>query len=397
MVGRTPEYLGKKIEAKEMKLAMLYMLIFPAMILGFSAWSSVAGYGTSSLNNAGPHGLSEILYAYSSGAGNNGSAFAGLNANTPWYNVTLALAMLAGRFLMIVPILGIAGSMVGKKIGPGGTGHVSHRRRAVRRSPRRRRADRRSSDVLPGAVARSHRRAFSRAQRLVVLMSARKQISSFDPKHPPAGRSWRASEKLRPRHLAKNPVMFVVAVGSVLTTVLCVRRLPCASGQRGAALVHRVDRRCGSGSPCSSRTSPRRWRRGAERRRLRRFGRCAAKPRRAASSASARSACRFLSQEGRPGRRGGRRAHPGRRRRRGRRRVGRRVGDHRRVRAGHPRVGRRSLRGDGRHEGAFGPDRRPDHGEPRGIVPRPDDRARRGRRAAEDPERDRSPYSARGA
>jgi K+-transporting ATPase ATPase A chain len=122
MVGRTPEYLGKKIEAKEMKLAMLYVLIFPLLILGFSAWSSVAGYGTASLNNAGPHGLSEILYAYSSGAGNNGSAFAGLNANTRWYNLTLALAMLAGRFLMIVPILGIAGSMVGKKIVPAGPG-----------------------------------------------------------------------------------------------------------------------------------------------------------------------------------------------------------------------------------------------------------------------------------
>src|SRR5207253_7779129 len=82
MVGRTPEYLGKKIEAREMKLAMLYVLIFPLLILGFAAWAAVAPYGVSSLNNAGPHGLSEILYAFSSGAGNNGSAFAGLNANT---------------------------------------------------------------------------------------------------------------------------------------------------------------------------------------------------------------------------------------------------------------------------------------------------------------------------
>jgi K+-transporting ATPase ATPase A chain len=122
MVGRTPEYLGKKIEAREMKLAMLYVLVFPLLILGLSAWSSVAGYATASLNNAGPHGLTEILYAYSSGAGNNGSAFAGLNANTRWYNVTMALAMLAGRFLMIVPVLGIAGSMVGKKIVPAGPG-----------------------------------------------------------------------------------------------------------------------------------------------------------------------------------------------------------------------------------------------------------------------------------
>jgi potassium-transporting ATPase potassium-binding subunit len=115
MVGRTPEYLGKKIEAREMKIAMLYVLIFPLLILGFSAWSVVAPHGLSSLNNNGPHGLSEMLYAYSSAAGNNGSAFAGLNANTPWYNVTQGLSMLAGRFLMIIPVLAIAGSMVGKK------------------------------------------------------------------------------------------------------------------------------------------------------------------------------------------------------------------------------------------------------------------------------------------
>jgi potassium-transporting ATPase potassium-binding subunit len=122
MVGRTPEYLGKKVEAREMKLAMLYILIFPLIILGYAAWSAVAPYGVSSLNNAGPHGLSEILYAYSSGAGNNGSAFAGLNANTPWWNVTLGITMLAGRFLMIVPILAIGGSMVGKKVVPAGLG-----------------------------------------------------------------------------------------------------------------------------------------------------------------------------------------------------------------------------------------------------------------------------------
>jgi K+-transporting ATPase ATPase A chain len=122
MVGRTPEYLGKKIEAKEMKLAMLYVLIFPLIILGFAAWSAIAGYGTSSVSNAGPHGLSEILYAYTSGTGNNGSAFAGLNANTRWWNVSLGVAMLAGRFLMIVPILGIAGSMLNKKTVPPGPG-----------------------------------------------------------------------------------------------------------------------------------------------------------------------------------------------------------------------------------------------------------------------------------
>jgi potassium-transporting ATPase potassium-binding subunit len=118
MVGRTPEYLGKKIEAREVKLSMLYVLIFPLLILYYAGWSVVAPYGVSSLNNAGPHGLSEILYAYSSAAGNNGSAFAGLNANTLWYNVSLGITMLAGRFLMIVPAMAIAGSLVGKKAVP---------------------------------------------------------------------------------------------------------------------------------------------------------------------------------------------------------------------------------------------------------------------------------------
>ena len=122
MVGRTPEYLGKKIETREVKLAMLYVLVFPLVILAFSAWSAVAPYGLSSLNNAGPHGLSEILYAFTSAAGNNGSAFAGISANTPWYNVSLGLAMLIGRFLMIVPALAVAGILAGKKSVPPGPG-----------------------------------------------------------------------------------------------------------------------------------------------------------------------------------------------------------------------------------------------------------------------------------
>jgi len=122
MVGRTPEYLGKKIEAKEMKLAMLYVLVFPIVILTLSAWAAVAPYGTSQLGNAGPHGLSEILYAFTSQAANNGSAFAGLSGNTLFYNVAGAADMLIGRFLMIVPALAIAGSMVGKKTVAAGPG-----------------------------------------------------------------------------------------------------------------------------------------------------------------------------------------------------------------------------------------------------------------------------------
>ena len=122
MVGRTPEYLGKKIQSYEVKMAMLALLVLAVSILGFSAWASVSKWGLDGLNNAGPHGLSEILYAYSSANGNNGSAFAGLSANTPWYNTTIGFAMLIGRFLMIVPILAMAGSLAQKKIAPPSAG-----------------------------------------------------------------------------------------------------------------------------------------------------------------------------------------------------------------------------------------------------------------------------------
>jgi K+-transporting ATPase ATPase A chain len=114
MVGRTPEYLGKRIEAREIKLAILAVLVLPLAILGFSAVAALLPAALSSLANAGPHGLSEILYAYSSAAGNNGSAFAGLNANTAWFNTTLGIAMLAGRFAYVVPVMAIAGSLAAK-------------------------------------------------------------------------------------------------------------------------------------------------------------------------------------------------------------------------------------------------------------------------------------------
>ena len=123
MVGRTPEYLGKKIEAYDVQMSMLYLLIFPLIILGFAAVTVLMpNLGLSSLANQGPHGLSEILYAYTSATGNNGSAFAGLNANTHWYNFSLAIAMFFGRFMMIVPMLAIAGNLGGKKIVPASAG-----------------------------------------------------------------------------------------------------------------------------------------------------------------------------------------------------------------------------------------------------------------------------------
>jgi K+-transporting ATPase ATPase A chain len=111
MIGRTPEYLGKKIEADEVKMAMLALLAVPAFILGLTALAAVLPAGIAGLNNAGPHGFSEILYAYTSAAATNGSAFAGLNANTPFYNLTLSAGMFAGRFLVIVPVLAIAGML----------------------------------------------------------------------------------------------------------------------------------------------------------------------------------------------------------------------------------------------------------------------------------------------
>ena len=118
MVGRTPEYLGKKIQKFEVQMAMIAVLAPNIVILVFAAWASASNSGLSSLNNAGPHGLSEILYAYSSAAGNNGSAFAGLNANTIFYNLTMGFGMLIGRFGVIIPVLAIAGSMAQKKITP---------------------------------------------------------------------------------------------------------------------------------------------------------------------------------------------------------------------------------------------------------------------------------------
>src|SRR6202451_2973228 len=118
MVGRTPEYLGKKIEAYDVKMAMLTSLVFPLVILVLTAISSVEGFGTSSISNPGPHGLTQVLYAFTSMAGNNGSAFAGLNGNTLWYNTAGAMTMLVGRFFMIIPMLAIAGNLAKKKYVP---------------------------------------------------------------------------------------------------------------------------------------------------------------------------------------------------------------------------------------------------------------------------------------
>ena len=122
MVGRTPEYLGKKIEVREMKFAMLAVLIYPLIVLGFTGASVLLQTALDSMNNSGPHGLSEVVYAFASTNANNGSAFAGLSGNTLWFNTTLGLAMLLGRFAYVVPVLAMAGSLAAKKKVPASTG-----------------------------------------------------------------------------------------------------------------------------------------------------------------------------------------------------------------------------------------------------------------------------------
>jgi K+-transporting ATPase ATPase A chain len=122
MVGRTPEYLGKKIEAYDVKLVMIVLMVLSTTILAFTAWGAVSDWGKAGLNNSGPHGFSEILYAFSSAVGNNGSAFGGLTGNEIHWDTTMALAMLIGRFLMIVPILALAGNLAGKKLIPASAG-----------------------------------------------------------------------------------------------------------------------------------------------------------------------------------------------------------------------------------------------------------------------------------
>jgi len=118
MVGRTPEYLGKKIEAFDVKMAMLFVLVGSFTILCFSAFASVEKFGLAGISNPGPHGLTQLLYAYTSATGNNGSAFNGINANTMWFNSSLGVAMLLGRFFMAIPVLAIAGSLAAKKVTP---------------------------------------------------------------------------------------------------------------------------------------------------------------------------------------------------------------------------------------------------------------------------------------
>ena len=158
MVGRTPEYLGKKIQASEMKLVVLYLIAVPLAVLAFSGASVLLDTAKSSILNPGPHGLTEVTYAFTSAANNNGSAFAGLTTNTDWYNTTQGLAMLVGRFLLIVPALAIVGRARPEAADTGDRRNVPDGDASLRRAARRCRAHRRGADLLPRLGPRAHRR-----------------------------------------------------------------------------------------------------------------------------------------------------------------------------------------------------------------------------------------------
>jgi K+-transporting ATPase B subunit/K+-transporting ATPase KdpA subunit len=222
MVGRTPEYLGKKIEAHDVKLAMLAVLVLAFSILAGTAAAAVTKAGVASLGNAGPHGLSEMTYAFTSATGNNGSAFAGLNANTKFYNVALGLADVRRPLPDDHPADGnrrlAGGQEEGRRIG----GDVPGRRAAVHVPPDRRDRDRRRSHLFPGPLARPVRRALPDERGEGVLMSKSKKVSLFD--RAILRRALADSFlKLSPRRMMKNPVMFLVEAGAVLTTILLFR------------------------------------------------------------------------------------------------------------------------------------------------------------------------------
>ena len=282
MVGRTPEYVGKKIEAKEVKMAMLAILILPLMYLGWTAVAVVYPTAVASMANPGPHGFTEVLYAYTSQTGNNGSAFAGLTGNTPFYNITGADRDVRRPFLDDHPGHGDRRLAGGQEDRPAVGRHVPDHRRPVRRPRRRRDPDRRRPDLLPGARARPHRRASrddaparcsERTNLGVTSMETsqmRKQMpvsALFDPKIvlPAIGSAF---VKLDPRTLMKNPVMFVLEVVTALTTVI----LSATSSPAARTSASSSRSSCGCGSRCCSPTSPKRSPRAAARRRPTRCG-----------------------------------------------------------------------------------------------------------------------------
>ena len=428
MVGRTPEYLGKKVEAFEIKMAMLVALVLGASILGFTALASVLPEGTAGPLNPGPHGFSEILYAFSSQTGNNGSAFAGLTGNTPFYNVTGGLAMLIGRYGMIVPILALAGSMAAKRRVAPSLGTFPTTGRPVGRPAHRCRDHRRRAHVLPGARAGPDRRAAPperrkgllmalmsvdlgrgtrRFQRFVTLGGAKPVGRAAPParhprpgpapvRHParlPQARSAPADQepghvrrrdhgrprdadrhRRRDRHPGgrrRGPASaFQIQIAIWLWfTVLFATYAEAVAEARGRAQAATLRK------TRSETTAHRRQADGT----LEDVG-----------SSELRKGDIIVVEEGETIAGDGDVIEGDRLRQRG--------GDHRRVRArpqgaghGHPELGHR------RHDARQRPDRRRGHDRPGRDLPRPDDRPRRGRQAPADAERDRPRDPARRA
>ena len=404
MVGRTPEYLRKKITAREIKLVSLYILTMPVLVLAGTGLAMALSGPKESILNPGPHGLSEVLYAFMSAGNNNGSAFAGLSANTDFYNTALGLAMLAGRFLPIVLVLALAGSLARQQPVPATAGTLPTHRplfvgMLVGVDHHRRRAD-----LLPGARARPAGGG--------PVMSTTPQPARPPPPHPKDVTSWplprsaahaSAGRAARPEDAADlaagrapqaRPARHGPQPGHVRRRGR--RRAVDRAGHHRPEPVRLVGRRSGCGSPWCSPTSPRRSPRAAARPRPRPCagprprpwpGGCApTAPRRPSRPRSCALGDRVVVEAGRD--------HPRRRRRRRGRRQRRRVRHHRRVRAGHPRVRRRPQLGHRRHQGAVGPHRRADHRQARRELHRPDDRPGRGRLPAEDAERDRAEHPA---
>ena len=233
MIGRTPEYLGKKIEDNEVKMTMLALLCVPAAILGISAVAAVLPVGLAGLSNAGPHGFSELLYAYTSGAATNGSAFAGLSANTPFYNLTLAVAMFAGRFLVIVPVLCIAGTLAAKRIVPASNGTLPTAQHAVRRTAGRHDRDRRWADVLSRAGARTCGGTLRDAGRT----DNQRQTATTDGRDKPTAVRW----NFAPPEMGIDPMIMAGSIALGSREAFTQRQLPGINLGRAFGTVQGVD------------------------------------------------------------------------------------------------------------------------------------------------------------
>ena len=367
MVGRTPEYLRKKITSREIKLVSLYILTMPVIVLARTGLAMALPGPRESILNPGPHGLSEVLYAFMSGGNNNGSAFAGLSANTAFYNTALGLAMLAGRFVPIVLVLALAGSLARQQPVPATAGHAADAPPALRRHARRRRRHRRRPDLLPRARPRSAGGGPVMPRHLPPVHQLRTPRRNPPRDHPesqrrrecrPACSTPRCSSPPSPPRCASSTRGSWSAAPSCSSSrsapssrrSLADRRpQPLRLVGRGVAVAHRR----------SSPTSPRRSPRAAARPRRPPCGGPRPRPmaRRLRADGSEETVPGPELRAGRPGRGRGRRDHPRRRRRRRGRGERRRVGDHRRVRAGHPGVRWRPQLGHRRHQGPLRPHR----------------------------------------